>query len=205
MKLFFDYLPIIAFVGIYFYIDSDTPLYPAVQGLMVASVIQTIGARLITGKFEKLHLWMLVVTLVFGALTLAFRAPEFVQWKASIVVWIMAAVFLFRQLVQKKYLIKDLLKAALDEGLSVPEKVWRQTNLIWPIGYFLFGFLNLYIAFNFSEAFWVKFKLFGLMGLTFALMAFTIYKLFPYFAIEDSPQSPNKDSQQLDDKSHTEN
>jgi intracellular septation protein len=162
---------------------------------MIASVVQTIGSRLITGKFEKLHLWMLLITLVFGAITLAFRAPEFVQWKASIVVWIMAAVFLFRQLVQKKYLIQDLLKAALDEGVAVPDKILNQTNIVWPIGYFLFGFLNLYIAYNFSEAFWVKFKLFGLMGLTFSLMAFTIYRLFPYLTIEEAEQQGEDNKQ----------
>ncbi len=35
------------------------------------------------------------------------------------------------------------------------------------IGFFVFvAAANLYVAYNFAEATWVKFKLFGLMGLT---------------------------------------
>jgi intracellular septation protein len=38
--------------------------------------------------------------------------------------------------------------------------------MMW-VGFFLFsGALNLYVAFSFSEATWVNFKLFGMMGLT---------------------------------------
>ncbi len=194
MKLLFDYLPIAVFVGIYFYSNSETPMYPAVQGLIVASIIQTIGSRLLTGKFEKLHLWVLLVTIVFGGMTLAFRDPAFVQWKASVVLWLTAGVFLFRQFVHKKYLIQDMMQAAIDEKLNVPKKTWMSVNLMWPIGYILFGFINLYVAFNFSEAFWVKFKLFGLFGFTLSLLIFTIVKLYPYLSLEGEDKTEEKSS-----------
>lgn len=187
MKFLLDFFPLIAFVGIYFYSGSETPMYPAVQGLMVAAVIQTIGSRLITGKFEKIHLWTLVVTLVFGALTLLFRDPTFVQWKASIIVWLTAAVFFYTQFVTKKPLIQRMLQSALEEA-KVPDSVWFPVNLSWPVAHVIFGFLNLYIAFNFSEAFWVKFKLFGLMGLTLGLIVFSLYKLFPYLPQENETE-----------------
>jgi intracellular septation protein len=32
------------------------------------------------------------------------------------------------------------------------------------------GGINLFVAYNFSEAFWVKFKLFGMLGLTVAFV-----------------------------------
>jgi intracellular septation protein len=32
------------------------------------------------------------------------------------------------------------------------------------------GFLNLYVAYSFSEAVWVKFKMFGATGLMFVFM-----------------------------------
>jgi intracellular septation protein len=35
------------------------------------------------------------------------------------------------------------------------------------VGFFLVvGGVNLFVAYNFSEEFWVKFKLFGMLGLT---------------------------------------
>ena len=187
MKFFLDFFPLAIFVGVYFFSGAEKPIYPAVQGLMVAAVIQTIGSRLITGKFEKLHLWTLLITLIFGAFTLVFRNAEFIQWKASIVVWVMAVVFLFRQFISKKLLIQEMMQAAMEETLEVPEKIWRNINLSWPIAYIVFGFINLYVAYNFSEAFWVNFKLFGLMALTILLLVYTLYKLFPYFP-EEAPE-----------------
>ena len=32
------------------------------------------------------------------------------------------------------------------------------------------GSVNLYVAYSFSEAFWVKFKLFGMLGITFVFV-----------------------------------
>jgi intracellular septation protein len=187
MKFFLDFFPLLVFVGVYSYSGAEHPMYPAVQGLMVASVIQTIGTRLFTGKFEKLHLWLLVVTLVLGTLTLVFRNPDFLFWKASVVVWITAAVFLYTQFITKKPLIQKMMEPIL-EDVVVPDSVWFPINLSWPIFNILFGFLNLYIAFNFTEAFWVKFKLFGLLGMTLCLVGFSLYKLFPYIPMEEEEE-----------------
>ena len=193
MKFLLDFFPLAFFVGTYFYSSSETPMYPAVQALMIATVIQTIGSRLLTGKFEKLHLSILGITLAFGTLTLVFRNPEFLQWKASIVVWLMAGVFLYRQYVSKKPLIQEMLGNAVEGEMNVPDAVWKNINMLWPIFYFLFGFLNLYVAFNFTEAFWVKFKLFGLMGLTMTLLVYTMVRLVPYFPEEE--KSTDSDSE----------
>ncbi|MET1253796.1 inner membrane-spanning protein YciB [Aliikangiella maris] len=203
MKIFLDFFPILVFVGIYFYSGVKDPMQPAVIGLIIASAIQTVGSRLLTGKFEKLHLWTLLITSVFGAMTVVFHDAAYVQWKASILVWVMAGIFLYRQFILNKLFIKEMLSAAIEENLDVPENIWKKINLIWPVGYILFGFLNLYIAFNFSEAFWVKFKLFGLMGLTLTLVIYTISKIFPYIPKEESNQqtdfsektSPNKSNE----------
>ena len=127
MKFLLDFFPLIVFVGVYFYSGSEQPMYPAVQGLMIASVVQTLGSRLLTGKFEKIHLWTLAVTLAFGSLTLIFRDPAFVQWKASIIVWLMAGVFLYTQYVSKKPLIQKMLQTSL-EDVQVPESVWFSIN-----------------------------------------------------------------------------
>jgi intracellular septation protein len=200
MKLLLDYFPIAAFVGVYFYSSAELPMYPAVQALMIASVVQTIGSRLLTGKFEKLHLGLLAITLVFGGMTLMFRNPDFLIWKASIVVWIMAIVFLYSQFIAKKPLIQVMLQAAV-EGADVPKAIWHKINLVWPIGYIFFGFLNLYVAFNYSEPFWVKFKLFGLLALTFSLIIFSLIKLFPFFPLEETEdQTSHTEQDKLDDK-----
>jgi len=207
MKLLVDYFPLIVFVGIYFYSGVEQPMYPAVQGLIVASLIQTVVARLLTGKFEKLHLWILGLTLVLGGMTLLFRDPLFVQWKASVVAWVTALFLLYRQLLSKKPLIQGMMQNALEEDgatFEVPDPTWKAINYSWPVGYGLFGFLNLYVAFNFSEAFWVKFKLFGLLAMTVLLLAFTIYKLFPYIP-KDEDVTEEKEAADTASPSTTDN
>ena len=43
---------------------------------------------------------------------------------------------------------------------------WLRLNLMWVAFFFLVGAVNIYVAFSYPEAFWVKFKLFGMLGLT---------------------------------------
>ncbi|MFT6733657.1 MAG: intracellular septation protein [Polaribacter sp.] len=193
MKLFLDFFPIAIFVGVYSWSADPNPMYPAVQALMVATVIQNIATRLITGKFEKLHLWTLVITLIFGTMTLVFRDPAFIFWKASILVWATSLVFLYRQFILKKILLKELFSKAIDEDVQVPEVIWSKLNIMWSTAYFLFGFLNIYIAYEYSEAFWVKFKLFGLMGLNLVLLGYILYKIFPYMPMEEAGSKPIED------------
>ncbi|PCI73295.1 MAG: hypothetical protein COB38_00940 [Gammaproteobacteria bacterium] len=213
MKLLLDFFPIAIFVGIYSWSSDPHPMYPAVQALMIATVIQNIATRLITGKFEKLHLWTLVITLIFGTMTLVFRDPAFIFWKASILVWATSLVFVYRQFVLKKILLKELFSKAIDEEMEVPESIWKSLNILWSSAYFLFGFLNIYIAYEYSEAFWVKFKLFGLMGLNLILLGYIMYKIFPYMpmelegdsdAIEQDSETNNANTNKLEEKKNDE-
>jgi len=189
MKFFLDFFPIAIFVGVYAFYDAEQPMYPAVIALMAATIVQNIGTKLLTGKFEKLHVWTLLITLVAGSLTLIFRDPAFIFWKASVLVWVTALVFLYRQHILDKILLEEMLTKTFDEPIEVPRKLWRQLNHIWAASYTLFGFLNLYVAYNYSEAFWVKFKLFGLMGLNILLIVFIMSKIFRYLPLEEAPKA----------------
>jgi intracellular septation protein len=60
---------------------------------------------------------------------------------------------------------KNLIKAMMSQHMTLPEPVWGRLNLSWAGFFALMGVINLYVAFNFSTAAWVNFKLFGAMGL----------------------------------------
>jgi len=45
-------------------------------------------------------------------------------------------------------------------------EIWVRLNAAWSLFFIASGILNLYVAFNYPEATWVNFKLFGLLGLT---------------------------------------
>ena len=170
MKFLLDFFPIVIFVGVYVFYPSETPMYPAVIALMGATIIQNIGTKLLTGKFEKLHVWTLIITLAMGGLTLLFRDPAFIFWKASVLVWVTAIVFLYRQHIIGKVLLQEMLSKTMDDPIDAPASIWKSLNHLWAFSYILFGFLNLWVAYNFSEAAWVQFKLFGLLVLNFSLL-----------------------------------
>ncbi len=211
MKFFIDFFPVAIFVGVYVFSKEEQPMYPAVVGLMIATFIQNIATRLLTGKFEKLHLWTLVITVVFGSMTLLFRDPAFIFWKASVLLWVTAIVFLYRQHVLGKILLKEMLIKSIGEDIPAPESLWSKLNHIWSFAYLVIGFINLYVAYNYSEAFWVQFKLFGLMGLNIVLLGYIMSKIYPYLPVEEKneeKQTDNSDNQnkvELEDKTQTDN
>ena len=50
--------------------------------------------------------------------------------------------------------------------LDLPDEKWAALNFSWVLFFLIAGGLNIYVAYMYSEATWVKFKLFGLIGLT---------------------------------------
>ena len=66
---------------------------------------------------------------------------------------------------------KNLLQALLGAQLKLPTKVWQRLNLAWIAFFAAMGVLNLWVAYSFSTATWVNFKLFGALGL---MLAFTV-------------------------------
>ena len=54
----------------------------------------------------------------------------------------------------------------MSANLELPKAVWTKLSHAWVLFFVLSGVLNLFVAYNFSEDFWVNFKLFGLLGLT---------------------------------------
>jgi intracellular septation protein len=71
---------------------------------------------------------------------------------------------------------KSLLERMMGEHIQLPAKVWSRLNVAWVLFFLFSGVANLYVAFNFDEATWVNFKLFGMLGLTIAfVIAQSIY------------------------------
>ena len=54
----------------------------------------------------------------------------------------------------------------LQEQITLAPADWKRLNVAWAVFFLACGALNLYVAYDFPEATWVNFKLFGLTGLT---------------------------------------
>lgn len=191
MKILFDFLPIVLFFGMFKYAEAHTewaartgtdwlgfmvsggvvgmpeaPVLLATVVVILATLAQI--AWLVTrGRKIEPMLWISLglVTLLGGA-TIYFHSESFIKWKPTVLYWIMGGALLVGQLVFKRNGIQSLMGAQM----ALPDPVWRKVNYSW-MGFFAaMGFINLWVAYNFSTAVWVNFKLFGGLGLMLAFV-----------------------------------
>ena len=170
MKQLIDFLPIVAFVGVY----AAADIYAATIALMAAAALQVAFFKLkgwrVTGQMWTVF-WG---ALVFGALTLAFRDPLFIMWKPTIVYWLMAVAIVGSRFVGKG----DYVQRALGKVLALPDRAWRTLAWGWGAAMALAGVANILVALEFSEAAWVAYKL----ASAFALPLLLVVGSFGYLA-----------------------
>ena len=158
MQLFIDYLPILFFFGAYFY----EGIYFATTVLMAVMPLVLLLQWFITRKLNKIYLASTALVLLLGTATLYFRNPLFLYWKPTVLNWAIALAFLGSQFIGDKTFVQRMMQSAAE--LTAAQ--WRRLNSIWVAFFIVVGCINLYVAFAFSEATWVKFKLFGMLGVT---------------------------------------
>ena len=165
MKPMLDLLPIGVFVAAYF-VTQD--FFSATIALMVATVGQVALTWLITREVGR-QLWVTFwLVIVLGGLTVALHDKTFLIWKPTVVNWLFAAAVLIGQAIGK-----SPLRLMLGTQLTLPDRAWRHLGYGWAAGFALAGALNLWVAFNFSESFWVAYKLWGGFALTLAYIVAT--------------------------------
>jgi intracellular septation protein len=162
MKVFFDLLPVILFfIGFKYY-----GIFTATAIAIGATLAMIIYSKVRHGTVEKM-LWIngIVIT-VLGGVTLLLHDQTYIMWKPTVLYWLLAAVLLVSNLFFKKNFIQQM----MGKMLNPPQSTWDKLNLIWVTFLILLGFLNLFVAFNYSLDTWVNFKLFGVTGLLFLFM-----------------------------------
>ncbi|MTI12996.1 inner membrane-spanning protein YciB [Sansalvadorimonas verongulae] len=195
MKQFIDFLPLIFF----FVVAKLDPRQVSAFGqtyelggiisataiLIITSVI-VYGALWIKQKsLEKSQMFTLAAVLVLGSMTVMFRDETFLKWKAPIVNWVFAVAFLGSQFIGQKPLIRHMLSHAM----KLPEPVWYKVNLSWVVFFTLLGAANWFAAFMIPGDFWIDFKVFGNLGLTFTFVIVQI--LFLSRHLQEDPTAEN--------------
>lgn len=186
MKQFFEFVPIVIFVVVYYFSD----IYVATGALMAAVTVQ-VGALRVTGRpithQVKITFW---AVLIFGGLTLAYQDKSFIQWKPTVINWVLAVALLGSQFIGRRNLLERMLGAQLE----LPHSAWTRLNVGWSCGFVLAGALNLVVAYNFSEAFWVNYKLIGGFGLTLLYVLASVgYLAAAGHLREDATPAPGTD------------
>lgn len=190
MKFLFDLFPVLVFFAAYKAFD----IFVATAAAIGASFVQLAAFWLKYRRFETMHVVTLCALVVFGGMTIALRDPVFIKWKTTIVNWIFAAVLLYSQFYTKRTVMEIL----LGSKLHLPAKAWRSMNFNWGVFFLIVGALNIYVAFYFAldldaarrEEIWVNFKVFGVIGMTFAFMIFQMFRIMRYI----KPEPTGKDT-----------
>lgn len=162
MKFLSDLFPVLLFFACY-WLTKDMFL---ATGIAIAA---TTAMVLLTWfryrKVETMQWVSLGLIVVMGGATLLLHDKHFIMWKPTVLYWIMGGGLLAGQFTGR-FGMKNLMAGQL----SLPEAIWTRLNYAWAAFFAVLGGLNLFVAFNFSEAIWVNFKLFGGFGLMIAFV-----------------------------------
>ncbi|MDR2220697.1 MAG: septation protein A [Methylobacillus sp.] len=157
MKFLFDLFPVILFFIVY----ELMGIYHATAAAIIATFAQIAWVKFRHGKVGGMLIASGVIIAVFGGATLILRDPTFIKWKPTVLYWVFAVVLFAAEIFWRKNFIRSLMQAQI----TLPDPVWRKLNHAWAIFFAALGVLNLYVAYNYTEASWVSFKMFGTTGI----------------------------------------
>lgn len=191
MKQLLEFLPLVLFFTAY-QMDGEVislgswshtfdGIFSATAVLMISSVVTWVLASLWEKKNERRLMWMAIAILIFGAATLILRDQRFIQWKPTVFNWVLALVFLGSHFIGQRTVLQRLLGGQL----SLPSRIWTRLSALWIGNFTLVGALNLVVAYQYEESFWVAYKLYSSIGFTLLLMLLTIAIVAPHLKDQD--------------------
>jgi intracellular septation protein len=170
MQALAEFAPLMAFFVTY----SLRGLYAATAVLMVAMLALLAFDWLRQRRIPPLHALSTGLVLVLGGATLLLHNRLFIQWKPTVLFWVVSVAFVASFWIGERTLTQRFLEPALAGRVAVSRQQWRRVNGASAAFYALLGALNLAVAYGASERTWVYFKLFGLALLTFAFVALQV-------------------------------
>lgn len=162
-----DYGPLVIFFIAFKFGGSDTdPTQGPLVGtgvFMVAIAIAVVISKWKLGRVAPM-LWLSAVLVVgFGALTLWFREPKFIQIKPTII-YLFFAALLIGGVLRGRALLKYVLEAAYD-GLT--DEGWRKLSLSWGLFFLALAGANELMRAVMSFDTWLTVKVWGVTAVTF--------------------------------------
>ena len=168
IKFLTDFGPLLIFF--IFYYKSGLDLSVAIPPLIIATLVALAIVYILEKKIAPMPLIGGILITFFGGLTLYFNNPIFIYMKPTVVNILFALVLIFGKFFSKEPLLKKLFKNSfklLDEG-------WKKFNDRWVLFFLFLATLNEIIWRTQSEEFWVNFKVWGVMPISFLFAALQV-------------------------------
>jgi intracellular septation protein len=183
MKTLLEYAPWIVFGLVY---KFGGGIYPATAALMGSMTVLLVLFWIQQRSVPQMHLALTIMVLVFGAATLILRDVRFLQWKASVIYWLLGLIVAGSVWVGKMTLLERMMGTGLPEGATVPAASWKNMSLLTGAFYIVLGCLNLWIALTRSEADWVTFKVWIAFPLALVFIVGVVFYLLRGVVVKEA-------------------
>ena len=168
IKFTTDFGPLAIFF--FFYYNNDKDLKIAIPPFIIATLIALIVVWLLEKKIPMVPLISGILISLFGGLTIYFDNPVFIYVKPTIINILFGFALLFG-----KYFTKEpILKKIMGKSISLTSVGWELLNKRWMFFFFTLAIVNECVWRTQSEEFWVNFKVWGMLPITFIFTAFQI-------------------------------
>ena len=168
IKFITDFGPLLVFFTIYY--KSGKDLQVAIPPFVIATIFALTIVWFLEKKIPMVPLISGILITFFGGLTIYFDDPIFIYIKPTIINILFGIGLIFG-----RYFTKEpVLKKMLGKSLSLSDEGWKILNQRWVFFFFGLAILIEIIWRTQSEEFWVNFKVWGILPITFLFTAFQI-------------------------------
>ena len=179
LKFLTDFGPLVIFF--YYYYDSGKDLRVAIPPFIIATIIALAIVWFLEKKIPKVPLLSGILITFFVGLTIYFDNPVFIYIKPTIINILFGLALIFGRYFTNEPVLKKLM------GKSIPltNEGWELLSKRWIYFFFGLAILNELVWRTQSEEFWVNFKVWGLLPITFIFTAFQIGLINKYKTHEE--------------------
>ena len=168
VKFVTDFGPLLVFF--FFYYNSGKDLKIAIPPFIVATLIALIIVWILEKKIPMMPLLSGILITLFGGLTIYFNNPVFIYIKPTIINILFGLTLLFG----KYFTNEPIIKKILGKSVALTEVGWNLLNKRWILFFFTLAIINEFVWRTQSEEFWVNFKVWGMLPITFIFAALQI-------------------------------
>ena len=162
LKFALDIGPLLLF----FAANAYFGIFVATGVFMVAALTAVAVTYAVTRHLALMPMVTAVIVLVFGSLTLILHNDLFIKLKPTIIYMLFGGTLLGGLAFSK-----PLLGTLFDQMFTLTDEGWRKLTWRWTIFFFVLAALNEIVWRTQTTDFWVAFKVFGVLPLTFVFGA----------------------------------
>ena len=182
LKLALDIGPLVLF----FAANAKFGIFVATAAFMVAVVAALLVSYVTIRQWPIMPAVTAIVVLVFGTLTLVLHDDTFIKLKPTIIYTLFGGILLGGYLFDKPFLA-----ILFDAMFHLTAEGWRKLTLRWALFFLVMAVVNEAVWRTQTTDFWVNFKLFGFVPLTFLFAALQV-PLLTRYAVEPSAESSGR-------------